>query len=356
MRVGILGAGAIGYGTAALLAEAGHEPLLWSPSGTRTSALAVGQSLTATGAIQGTLTPRIASTCSEAVTGADVVFFALPANAYKMAFDAAAPHVRDGQPIVISSHLSFGALYLSKVLAERGISAPIAALASTLFTARQTSSTSVHIGTMRPKVDMAVIPESACETVHDLCTRLFGDRLDLQAGLLAIALGNMTPLSHLAIAMLNLTRMELGEDWSQSGNVTSTVGRLMEALDAERLAIAHAFGLKPRTVQEYFSLSYELPLGTVADMNQERYRQGRGVAGPKTLQSRYVLEDVPFGLLPTILLSSLTGTQAPLHAAGLAILSAAYGRDLNEDNDLLPPLGLDTLDLDQLIRLCRTGY
>ena len=36
MRVSILGAGAIAYGLAVYLAEAGHDPMLWSPSGKRT--------------------------------------------------------------------------------------------------------------------------------------------------------------------------------------------------------------------------------------------------------------------------------------------------------------------------------
>ena len=45
MRVSILGAGAIAYGTAALLADAGHEAWLWSPSGKRTIDLAAGHPL-----------------------------------------------------------------------------------------------------------------------------------------------------------------------------------------------------------------------------------------------------------------------------------------------------------------------
>ncbi|MES0000594.1 NAD/NADP octopine/nopaline dehydrogenase family protein [Mesorhizobium sp. M0051] len=39
-------------------------------------------------------------------------------------------------------------------------------------------------------------------------------------------------------------------------------------------------------------------------------RQGRGGLGPSTIESRYVLEDVPFGLLPTELLGKISGNQA----------------------------------------------
>ena len=53
----------------------------------------------------------------------------------------------------------------------------------------------------------------------------------------------------MAIALCNLTRMERGEAWSQNENIPDAVGRLIEALDAERLAIAAAFGATVRTVR-----------------------------------------------------------------------------------------------------------
>ncbi|KLU21913.1 NAD/NADP octopine/nopaline dehydrogenase [Caballeronia mineralivorans PML1(12)] len=356
MRVSILGAGAIAYGTAAYLAQAGHDPMLWSPSGKRTRELAAGQPLTAIGAISGSFALRVASSCAEAIGDADVVMFALPGYGHKFALEAAAPHVREGQPIIISSHMSFGALYLSKLLAARGIRAPIIAWSTTLLTGRQLSSTEVKVGTVRQKVDMATLPEGAIDEGHSLCLQIFGDRFGKRDGLLAIALSNLNPQNHLGIALLNLTRMEHGEEWSQSGNITPTVGRLIEALDLERLAIAKTFDLPVKTVQEHFSLSYRIPPSGVSEMSQEMHRRGLGGSGPKTVDSRYVLEDVPFGLLPTILLSQLTGSKAILHESGIAIFSAAYGCDFAQKNDILPELGLQYMSVAELQRLTRVGY
>jgi len=39
----------------------------------------------------------------------------------------------------------------------------------------------------------------------------------------------------------------------------------------------------------------------------------------------------------------------PLHQAGLAIFSALYGRDLAEDNDILPELMKSGLSREQLL-------
>lgn len=80
--------------------------------------------------------------------------------------------------------------------------------------------TEVNVATLRQRVDLATVPESAVDEGHALCTRLFGDRFVQRDGLVAVALGNLNPQNRLAIALLNLTRMERGEAWGQSENVT----------------------------------------------------------------------------------------------------------------------------------------
>ena len=52
---------------------------------------------------------------------------------------------------------------------------------------------------------------------------------------------------------------------------------------------------------------------------------------------------------------ALAGRPAVLHEAGLALFSALYGRDLAADNDLLPAIGFDGLDLPALQRMSRAG-
>ncbi|ESW78951.1 NAD/NADP octopine/nopaline dehydrogenase family protein [Mesorhizobium sp. C280B] len=356
MRVSILGAGAIAYGLAAYLAEAGHDPLLWSPSGERTKALATGESLTATGAIEATVSVRIAKDCKDAIANADVVMIALPAYGHKMVMDAATPYLSEGVPVIISSHSSFGALYLSKQLAKRKVSLPIVVWGTTLVTGRQLGPTEIDVVTVRQKLDVATLPFDALDQGFELCTALFGDRFVKRDGLLAIALSNLNPQNHLGIALLNLTRIEKAEQWSQGGNVTPAVGRFVEALDAERLAIAAHFGIAVRTVEEHFSLSFHVPMGTVSEMNREMDRQGRGGLGPSTIESRYVLEDVPFGLLPTVLLGKISGNPAILHESGMNIFSAAYGRDLKGDNDILPALAIEGMAKAELENLCRKGF
>ena len=79
MRVAILGAGAIGFAAAALLCAQGHEPVLWSPSGRRTRALADGRATRRAAARwRAMFHPAVAASCAERSPGADCALIAVP--------------------------------------------------------------------------------------------------------------------------------------------------------------------------------------------------------------------------------------------------------------------------------------
>ena len=113
-----------------------------------------------------------------------------------------------------------------------------------------------------------------------LCELLFGERFRVRSGLLAVALSNVNPQNHLAIALCNFTRMERGETWLQTPNITDSVGRLMEALDAERLAIAEAFGVAVRTLRQHFHLSFHAPEAPLGEMARFLAAAGHDPAAP----------------------------------------------------------------------------
>ncbi|MDF2809596.1 MAG: odh 1 [Microvirga sp.] len=356
MRVAIMGAGAIAFGSAAFLSANGHTAVLWSPSGKRTEALARGEALISEGKVEGQFHPKIAVTCAHAVADADAILLALPANGHKVVMDAMAPHLTTAQVVIISSHASLGALYLAKKLAERELSVPIVAWSTTVLRARQRSLTSVKIATLRGKVDLATLPVSENERGLATCVALFGDRFVQRSDILAIALSNVNPQSHMALALSNFTRMERGEDWGQTENMTDAVGRLLEAIDKERLAIASRFGLTVRTMREHYSLTYGVPDAPIGETARLLLTRTERTAGPATIDTRYVLEDVPFGLLQNLLLGRIMGTDVSLHEAGLNVFSALYGRDLAKDNDLLPAVGLADLPRETLMSLVREGW
>lgn len=353
MKVGIVGAGNIGMGYAALLSQDGHEAWVWSPSGERTQALAAGEPLIITGAIEGTFHPKVCSS-AEAVAKCNVIVLALPAFGHRSVLDSLIPLIEQRHTIIISGHLSFAALYLSKKLSERGLIVPIVAWSTTVLTCKSRGPNRFNIGTIRVKVDMAVIPARLAVDALTTCVSLFGERFDLKDDILIIALSNINPQDHLGIAITNLSRIERAEQWGQNTMVTPAIGKYLEAMDAERVMIAKAFGKVVRTIFDHNRLSHNITGGSVAEMSATMVERGSDPLGPTDLNTRYILEDVPFGIVPTLHLAKLAGVSAPLHQSGLEIISACYGRDFAADNDLLPEIG--AFETGSMMGLMAEGY
>jgi len=344
MRVAILGAGSIGKGYAAYLLAAGHDVVMWSPSGAGTRALRNGTPLRATGHVEGNFRPVIADSCAAAAEAAEVIIVAVPGFGHRVVLDALAPDLKPGQMTIISSHCSLSALYLSKRLREFGADVPIMAWGTTVTTGRTIAPDVVNISGVRAEVDVAALPVDATDDCAACCRALFGERFRIRDDLLAVSLSNLNPPIHMATALGNWTRIERGEEWFNYDGVTPYVGRLIEALDRERLSVAESFGLSVRTVQEHYRLSFDLAGASVAEMAQVVHQRRKGPRGPTSPETRFVTEDVPFGLVPMVAIGEIARIHLPLHEAGIALFSALYGRDFCNENDILPELGLQRLD------------
>jgi len=377
LKIGIAGAGAIAFGMASFLSKNGQSDVtLWSPSGKGTADLVPNnnddkkeqKTIRSTGALRHEFVPQIVFNAKQLVFESDILIVALPANGHKQVFDALAKHL-SSQPIstsdtkkhiIISSHASLGALYLSQILHQNGNSRHvITSWGTTVCTARRTSGQSVDIKTIRKAVDTCCIPEVESSSSLAVCSRLFPE-IDFRTrdGLLAISLSNLNPQNHLAISLGNISRIDKGEAWLQFKNITPRIGGFLEGLDKERLDIAAALGLNVKTVYEHFSLSFHVPIpesGSISEMCQEIQRRGNDVYGPNVADSRYITEDVPFGLALIVALGKLVGRPAVLHESGLLIFNSMYGRDFTTENNLLQAIALDEINLKDLKEAARTG-
>jgi opine dehydrogenase len=352
----LLGAGSIAFGMAAFLESQGHSTVLWSPSGARTQALAAGARLKSSGAVTGSFSPGVARSAAEAMEHAEAVIIAVPGYGHRAVMEACAPHLRAGQTVIISSHCSLSGLYLSKLLAARVVEVGIMAIGTTMLSGRATGPSSVNITNLRQRVDVAALPAGGLEAGLAVCRALFGDRFEPRADLLAIALSNLNPQNHMAMALCNLTRIENGEAWGNYAGITGAVGRLMEQLDLERLAVAARLGVTVRSIQDHFHLSFDVPRGPIAEMAAAIDARGNAPLGPTSLQTRYVLEDVPFGLVPSEAIARIAGIPTLLHTAGIDLFSAMYATDFRASNDLLPVLGVTAMSAEELGKVCREGF
>lgn len=357
MKVAILGMGGIGLGLAALSSGRAAQLCLWSRILDKTQATGQEQRFSSTGVIDGEFHANVHWNMGEAVKDADVVIMAVPGHGHKKVIDQLVPFLTSRHIVVINSHMSLSSLYLSRQLKERGIQCRVVTWATTPTTGARTAPGQVKVTAIRKQVMTSAIPAGRTGDAIGICSELFGDIFLAGPDILATTLANVNPMNHLAMVLCNITRMDHGENWGAYYGISGIVGQLLEAMDEERLELAAAFGFSLHTDREHLHRSFDLPLGPIGEMAMEQNKRGNGTpAGPKTLDHRFVNEDIPFGIVPILEIARLADIEMPLHDAGLKIMSALYARNFRSENDIMPSLCIEDLNVRDFHDLARTGY
>lgn len=246
---------------------------------------------------------------------------------------------------------------LSAALAARGVTLPIVSWNTTVATAHKTAATSVDIRTVRPRIEAAVMPARDRAVALELCHELTGARIEPRGDALAIALlSNSNTVFHVPACLLNISRIEHQDTWAPYGQTTEAVGRLMEALDAERIAVGHAYGATIHTLNEHFHRSFRTPLGSMAQMNATLFASGRGPMGPRSVDHRYISQDLSYGPVFAAEVARLAGVATPVHDATITLAGASIGRDYKAGNTLLEVLKLEGLSVPAIQPRAADGF
>jgi opine dehydrogenase len=345
MRLAVLGAGAVGPAAAALAVSRGHEAAIWSPSGSGTAGL--GRVLHAEGALSGDFPVRVAASLGEARAGAEAALLAVPAHAYPALLPAVAAALPRHVPLILSPAASLAPLVVEAARAALGPRAPVGGLATTPVTARRLAPDRVRVATIRSAVEAAAVPARAGAEVASLAEALFGIACPVVPDVLPLALANANPIIHAALALANVTRIERAESWPQYGLMTEAACRLMQRLEAERAALAAALGVAVVPLATALARANAIPEAPLSRMAEAIAASRAAVLGPTDMATRYVTEDVPFGLAVYLRLAARAGVAMPLTGATVAVLEALWGRELRA-NPLLD--ALDGADLPALLR------
>ncbi len=337
MRLTVLGAGAVGPAAAVLAASRGHDVTLWSPSGAGTAGIGAG--LVAEGALEGFFALRVAGDLADALAGAEAAFLAVPAYALAGLLPRIAPHLR--VPLLIAPSASLAPLALDALLA--GARPPIGAMATTPVMARRLAPDRVRMAGIRAAVDIAGVPARDAAGLGALATSLFGHASPIAPNALQAALGNANPIIHAVMALTNLTRIERAESWPQYDMMTPAACRMMTSLAAERAQVAAAFGLSVLSLEDSLHRANGVALGPMHEMAAVIARSRGSVLGPAAMDTRYVTEDVPYGLSFYLWLAAARGLALPVTGAVVLALETLWGRDLRT-NPLLARLDPRALD------------
>ncbi|HWP10942.1 MAG TPA: NAD/NADP octopine/nopaline dehydrogenase family protein [Ramlibacter sp.] len=339
MNIGIAGTGGIAYASAAWLAQAGHAVTVWSPGGEGAAALRDAP-LRSTGVLEAQARIGVAASAAALARQAQVLLIAIPVNGHRRVMDALLPHLAGGQTVIVSSMSSLSSLYLFEAARRGGVDITVASMGTTVLTARRTGGAEVRIMTRRTELGVSALPRSRTDAALALCRSLFGDLFVADPNALASALSNINPVAHGPLALFNWTRIERAENWPQYHYMTPQVAAVITRLDAERLALARAFGLVVRTIEQHFAKSFGTAATALAQIAAELHAKRGGPPGPTDTGTRFIFEDLPFGLVFNAVLGRIAGVPMPATEAIVQAGSLIVGQDLAAQNDLVEPLGI----------------
>ena len=191
---------------------------------------------------------------------------------------------------------------------------------------------------------LAAVPRAGtgrCSTSSATC----GRRSRRPTSVFQTTLQNGNPVIHPAVTLLNAGLLERtgGDFLFYEEGVTESVGRLIEAVDRERLAIAEALGVPVLSEPEI-----GIRQGYMLEHNYSTaYSRAPGFLGIKAqseLDHRYLTEDVGWSLILFTDLASRVGVATPVMDAVIQVASVVLARDFRgEGKRTLRTLGLDGL-------------
>jgi opine dehydrogenase len=358
--IAVLGAGHGGLALAGYLAQHGHRVALWNRSPERVAPVA------ARGGVQLALPGEAAAFARVALATTDMrtalrdaaqVLVAVPASGHADVARRCAPFLHNGQTVLLLPGRTGGALEFRRVLRSAGCRARVLlGEANTFpFAARCVGPASAVIFGAKSELLAAALPATRTPELIDVCRPLL-PMLAPARSVLHTGLGNLGAILHPVITLLNAPRIQAGDvfDFYTDG-VTPRVAATLAAADAERLLVAEAYGVPACTLREWVAAAY----GHHADNLQAAVGGNPayvGIKAPGTLEHRYLLEDVPTGLIPLLELGRAAGLRLPT-LGGLVVRGRlALGGDRWTNPRTLDALGLDGLATEEIRGLVEGGF
>jgi opine dehydrogenase len=161
-------------------------------------------------------------------------------------------------------------------------------------------------------------------------------------------LANLGAILHPTIALLNADRIERGESFDfYTQGVTAPVAAVLARADSERLQVARAYGVPARPLTAWVARVYDHRAVTVqaAVAGNPAYV---GIKAPTTLEHRYLLEDVPTGLIPLLELGGAAGLDLPVLTGLVDRARVTLGGEPWPRQRTLDALGLDGLGAEDI--------
>lgn len=293
-----------------------------------------------------------------ALQDAQVIMVVVPSSAHADIARMTAPHLKDGQIVILHPGRTCGAIEFYKTLQDQGCTAKciIAEAETFIYASRSDGPAQARIFRIKEAVPLAALPAThnnlVLEAIHPAYPQFIDGVNVLQTGL-----NNMGAIFHPALTLLNAGRIESthGDFEFYIDGVTTSTARVLEVLDRERVTVASSLGIRARTAMDWLEMAYN---SSGEDLNEAIHNQPGyyGIRAPSTLNHRYIFEDIPMSLVPIASMAQRYGVSVRGMDAIIRLGCIIHRTDYWRRGRTLEKLGIANLSVTELTQFVNEGY
>jgi opine dehydrogenase len=291
----------------------------------------------------------------EALQDAELIYVVGPAYSTEPFGEAVAGKLKEGQTVIVTPGSCGGALAFKRAagLEVDNDSIRVAETSTLHYAVRLTEPGKVRVF-LKLKAGnlLAALPGKHTGDILELISDVYPS-MEPAESVLQTSLQNANPIIHPAVTLSNAARIEMtgGDFLFYEEGVSDSVGRLIEALDNERITIGKALGITvlPDPVMG-------MRQGYMLESNYGNgYRKAPGFLGigaQPQLDHRYLNEDVGYGLVFMSKLGQQIGVATPGIDAVINVATIVMARDYRAEALRTPEsLGIAGHSVDELATL-----
>jgi len=359
----VIGAGLGGVAICAHMGRLGYRMRLHDLNGARLTALRTRGGIDVEGLVQG-FAPleRVTTGLAEAVDGAEVIIVCTGSTYHAEVARALAKLLRDGQTILLIQGGTGGSLVVRRELQAAGATAQVdvAEMDNYPFSLGWPEPSRMRMTIVKRFLQIAALPAGRIGAVMARLRPAFPQAV-AAPNILSTGLNNMNAMLHVANMVANVGRLEsTGSGYRfYAEGYTPSIVRLLEAADAERLAVAKAYGVNVPGVHDWLTRTYGF---REPSLRETFHRLTHDAAGPyqwtptpKSMEHKYIVEDVPCGLVAIAALGGAARVPTPVISGLIALAAALTRRDFVGEGRTLDRLGLAGCAVKDVLTIVRDG-
>lgn len=264
----------------------------------------------------------------------DFIMVTVPSNAHKDVARLLAPYVHNNMVIVLNPGRTFGAIEFATILRECGVKdlPHIAETQTIVYTCRRKEENKTTIFALKEKVAIAAIKGSDVDYIIQCMPDCLRNHFQVVDSVAITSLSNVGMVLHCAPVLMNIGWIESDKiDFKYYyDGISKSVAKFLEKLDMERMAVAEAFGVDIESTAEWIRKTYQICGRDLFECirNNKAYKE---IDAPPTIKTRYILEDIPNGLVAIEALGHELGVDVSNCSIIIDLASSIFDRNFRKE-------------------------